>query len=126
MERYLSTSPLGMVLITVLLGIISATALKTASMQEAPLWVTILFVTAIAANFARFIIWGWVHKRYPVSASYPLASIFFPIILAVGHFFYGDPLNYWKIAGAILIMLGVGLLVREEQANKDKQLTTEE
>mgnify|MGYP000350828411 CR=1 FL=1 len=115
MGTFLITSPLLPVLATVLLGLISAVSLKSAAtFNELNLLMLFFFGLAIATNFIRFLIWGIVHKKHPISLSYPLASIFFPLILLVGHFYYGDPITTTKIIGVIFIMLGVAILISSE------------
>jgi len=116
-----NTGPLYLVSITVFLGIAAAVCLKTASSysEDDFLLITLFFLAALFFNVLRFFIWGAAHKRYPISLSYPLASTFFPLILLVEHFFYGELVTTGKMLGALTIMLGVGLLVKEEKSAND-------
>lgn len=109
--------PLPMVAITVMLGIVSAVLLKEASSQAHLSWLAIclFFVAVMVVNGLRFVLWGWVHKRHPISLSYPLGSIFFPMILFVGHYFYGEPVTAQKLLASVIIMIGVGILTAEKR-----------
>lgn len=109
----MKASPLIAVVGTVLLGLASASLLKEASsIPDIPLWLAALFLgSVLAVNLGRFVLWGYVHKRFPVSMSYPLSGIFFPLVLLLGHLAYGEPLTLGKLVGSVVIMLGVGMLL---------------
>lgn len=108
--------PLLAVTAAVFLGLISAVILKeaSASTELSLSFIILVIVVVVIVNGARFVIWGYIHRKHPISLSYPLGSIFFPLILVIGHFYYGDPISIPKIIGSIVIMIGVALLVIEE------------
>ena len=96
------------VFVAVALNILSAVTLKSiADLQEASLW---LLAGAIAVvtllNGLRFLIWGVAHRRYPLSLSYPLSSMFFPLMLGVAYW-YGETIHATQVAGTALITAGV-------------------
>lgn len=66
----------------------------------------LLTLVVVVLMFMAFKLWGFAHKHYPISFTYPLSCIFFPIILLVS-FFYGDPISLSKIIGTILVTIGV-------------------
>ncbi|HEB27820.1 MAG TPA: hypothetical protein ENI05_08605 [Porticoccus sp.] len=111
------SNPIFAVTVTVILGLMSAVSLKTASSQPEDSWqiISLLFFAVLFVNGLRFVIWGYVHKRHPVSLSYPLGSTFFPLVLLIGHFIYGEPVSAQKLVGAAIIMLGVAMLVLSER-----------
>ena len=96
---------------TVILGLISAWWLKEAadSQDVSLLALSLVIGIVLVVNFARFLIWGYVHKRYPISFSYPLNSMFFPSILVMAYF-YGEPVNINQVLGVGLITAGVAVL----------------
>ena len=100
-----------LVLSTVVLGLISAWCLKeTAQNHDVPIYVLVLVISIVSTvNAARFFIWGYIHRHYPISISYPLNSLFFPLILLLG-FFYGEEISVMKILGVALITIGVAML----------------
>lgn len=103
---------------TVVLGLMSGVLLKEASSRPdlPPAFVALAFLAVLGVNGLRFLLWNRVHKHHPVSLSYPLGSVFFPMILLVDHFFYGGPMTPLKIVASLVIMAGVGLLTLGEKA----------
>jgi drug/metabolite transporter (DMT)-like permease len=66
-------------------------------------------------NGARFLAWGYSHRRFPLSTSYPLSSVFFPLMLGVAYL-YGDPIGWNQWLGTALITTGVVWLVARVRA----------
>ncbi len=106
-----SVKPFVLVLVTVVLGLMSAWALNEAAREKNISMVMLMFVLGAVAvvNAARFFIWGFIHKRYPISMSYPLNSMFFPLIFVMGYF-YGEAVSMQKILGIIFITTGVSMI----------------
>ena len=105
-----------LVLITVMFGVASAVILKEAALRPELGWfaLAIVFALVVAVNGARFVVWGYIHNRYPLSLSYPLTSMFFPLVLALGYF-YGEPITGPKIIGVMLITGGAAILAMEDK-----------
>ncbi|TYO99022.1 Small Multidrug Resistance (SMR) protein [Geothermobacter ehrlichii] len=105
MERF---GPLLVVFFAILLNIIGAVLLKTmASRPDLSLWLLIGGVVLVAAvNILRFLVWGLAHKKYPLSKTYPLSSLFFPMILIVSYF-YGEEIRSGQILGGAIVTIGV-------------------
>ena len=103
--------PLIVVLVAVCLNVMSAVVLKTmADWGTLTLWVIAGGLsTALAINIARFLVWGYAHKKFPLSKTYPLGGLFFPMMLVVAYL-YGEPASWRQIVGALLILSGVGWL----------------
>lgn len=106
---------IALVLVTVMFGVASAVILKEAALRPnlGRLALSGVFALVIAVNGARFLVWGYIHNRYPLSLSYPLTSMFFPLVLLLGYF-YGEPITWPKIVGVLLITGGTALLAMEE------------
>ncbi|WP_242102694.1 MULTISPECIES: hypothetical protein [unclassified Lysobacter] len=75
-------------------------------------WIGILLGGVLVLNVVRFVIWGAVHRRYPLSVAYPASAVFFPGILAMAWWF-GETVGPSQVAGAGLVMVGVVVLLSE-------------
>ncbi len=64
----------------------------------------------LALYGASAIIWLWVLSRVPVSTAYPLVSLGFVLTMVGGIWWLGEPFSWFKLAGCLLIVLGVALL----------------
>jgi multidrug transporter EmrE-like cation transporter len=64
------------------------------------------FSIVFLLNGARLVIWLLANRRFPLSTTYPLTSLFFPIMLGISYA-YGEPVNLLKIVGTLLIAGGV-------------------
>ena len=112
--KYAGIHALILVFTSVILGIISAYILKEASLHN-DIGASVLVLTILAVvlvNGLRFVVWWYVHKRFPLSSSYPLSSLFFPLILIMGYA-YGEEITSTKIIGAGIIVIGVALMTHE-------------
>jgi drug/metabolite transporter (DMT)-like permease len=101
-----------LVLSTVLMQIVVAVLLKELADRHGGgswLWLGVVLSAAMGLNVLRFAVWGYTHKHYPLSRSYPLTALFFPCILAISAW-YGDPVGWQKIAGVLVIMAGIVLM----------------
>jgi hypothetical protein len=100
--------PLPLVSTTVVLQLASAWVLgSVAAMLPRPGWVigVIAILAAIGLNLLRFVIWGYAHRRFPISHTYPLTALFFPCVLVLSYF-RGDLISMHQIAGTLLITIG--------------------
>lgn len=103
-------SPLavGTMLIAVLLNVLSAVVLKSIADQNNPnlLLLATALIVALGLNGLRFLVWGYANRRFPLSNTYPLTSLFFPVMLAVSYA-YKDPVTAAQWVGTIFITAGV-------------------
>ena len=101
------------------LSLISAVVLKEAAdMSQTSLFtITALISLVILINLLRVFFWAAIHKRFRLSDSYPLTSIFFPMIMMLS-LLYGEEIGLGEIIGTSLITLGV-LLLNSEQTKSD-------
>jgi len=90
------------------LNAISAVLLKTiADHRSLGVSIVLLGLSGVfVINVLRFVLWGVAHRRYPLSETYPLTSLFFPLMLVIS-WRYGDPLGPKQILGTLLITGGV-------------------
>lgn len=99
--------------LTVMLGAVAlqvagAVLLKALAIQaqsSITFWVAVGVLGVIVLNLLRFVVWGYAHRRFPLSTSFPLSSLFFPVMLIVA-FFFGDPVEARQVIGVGLITLG--------------------
>lgn len=73
----------------------------------------------VLINLLRFWLWGMAHGRYPLSETYPLTSLFFPVMLLIS-WRYGEPVGARQIFGTCLITLGVVWLTLRKEASPAK------
>jgi drug/metabolite transporter (DMT)-like permease len=59
----------------------------------------------------RFLLWRSAHHRYPLSMTYPLTGLTFPLALVVSAL-YGEPIGSLQVLATVLITLGVILIHR--------------
>jgi multidrug transporter EmrE-like cation transporter len=64
------------------------------------------FAIVFILNGVRLVIWLLANRRFPLSTTYPLTSLFFPIMLGISYA-YGEPVDMLKIVGTLLIASGV-------------------
>lgn len=66
-----------------------------------------IVAVVIIVNFIKFTLWGYIHKQYHLSDSYPAVAIFFPIIYLIS-IVKGDAVfELSKIAGIMFILVGL-------------------
>lgn len=108
----MTVPPIVAVSATVWLGLASALVLREAAGMHDPSMLALgfLFLLSLIANAGRFVIWGYVYRRHPVSVTYPLGSTIFPLVLLVDHLRYGEPVTAPKVIASVMIMLGVAVL----------------
>lgn len=105
---------LALLLVSVAVGLnlVSAVVLKEAADKQCSslLAIAALILLVASINLLRVALWAAIHKRFRLSDSYPLTSLFFPMILALSAL-YGEEIGFTKIFGTALITLGVLLLM---------------
>lgn len=107
----------GLTLLNVCMQLASALLLKLAppyAPRHAPL-LAVLMAGVLALNVARFVLWGALHRRFPISLAYPASALFFPGILAMAWWF-DERVGPAQLAGAALVLAGVGLLLSDRDA----------
>lgn len=100
---------------TVVLQLIAAYILDEAASRQSGFGIVALVAigSAIALHGLRFALWGYAHRHYPLSHTYPMAAMFFPVILLISYL-QGDPIGAWELAGTFIIAVGVGLMAIDD------------
>ncbi len=100
---------LGIMVVAVALQVTGAVLLKTIA-DRRDSWSLAVLALGLAAvgvvDIVRLIVWGVAHRRFPLSTTFPLSSLFFPAMLGVAYL-YGDEVGTLQVAGAALITGGV-------------------
>ena len=114
---------LALVALNIALQLVNAFLIKYASgraMTQAGLVAVVLALVTVL-SFARFLVWGAMHKRFPVSVAYPATALFFPCLVAIAAA-YGEHVSFAQACGACLVTLGVVLLLRPSRSGQDESL----
>lgn len=70
------------------------------------LWVISAFLGAFLASLA----WMAAMSKLPLSGTYPVMSLTFPIVMLLSCHFFGESINSQQIISVVLIMTGIMLL----------------
>lgn len=105
------------------LQLASAALLKFASIRTDPSlqFLALVLSIVLALNFGRFVTWGAIHRRYPVSVAYPLSALFFPAVVGLA-WLTGEHVGPWQVGGAALVMTGTMMIVlaaRDQPGRQD-------
>ena len=114
---------LALVALNIALQLVNAALMKFASglpAAELGLLAAVLVLVAVL-SFGRFVVWGAMHKRFPVSVAYPATALFFPCLVAVAAAF-GEPVYATQILGAGIVTGGVLLLLLPSRSGQDESL----
>ena len=71
-----------------------------------PMFVLMIAV-AIGLNVVKFVVWGMLNQRYDLSKTYPLTSIFYPLIFIVGLVMGETVFSATKLLGLLFIVVGL-------------------
>ena len=69
------------------------------------------FLSAVLLmNGFKFFLWGYIHKYFSLSTSYPMAAMFYPIMYGIS-IYYGEAyFEMSKVIGALFIFSGAILV----------------
>lgn len=113
-----------LILVAVNIGLmlINASLIKYATelLHANVLLVVGLLAIVLVISFGRFVVWGAMHKRFPVSVAYPATALFFPCVVALAYL-YGEHVSVAQASGAALVSLGVIVLLRPSTAAKRRK-----
>ena len=114
---------LALVALNIALQLANAALIKFASgLSAAQLGLVAAVLVVVAGlSFARFVVWGAMHKRFPVSIAYPATALFFPCLVAIAAAF-GETVSAAQILGAGIVTLGVLMLLLPSGSGQDESL----
>jgi len=93
------------------LTVLSGVILKEGGRAEGWLVAVLAIGAAGVVNVARLLTWRTAHRRYPLSLTYPLTGLTFPMVLAVSAF-YDEPVGPIQLISVALIAIGVTFIHR--------------
>lgn len=67
-------------------------------------------ISGVASGGLAAICWILAMTRLPISVAYPFMALTFPLVVVVSHYLFDEHLSVSKVAGVLLIMLGVSLV----------------
>lgn len=107
--------PLILVVATLLIGLLSAATLDSlADMDSVKPEIFVLGVgIVLGINGFRFALWNYIHKLYPLSRTYPMTALFFPLILCLS-IAKGESVTISQFLGVAIITFGVFQLSKME------------
>ena len=98
------------VLIIVLINILTILATRYATQVSYTETIVMILLGILFVNAFKFLLWGYVHKRYPLGRSYPIVAIFYPLMYVISIYYGEAQWEATKIVGSSLILIGVVIL----------------
>lgn len=93
---------------TVLITVLSSLLLDYGAKKTTAIFVAVFFILlTLFVNFIKFLLWGKIHKKYDLSNSYPLTSMFFPLIYIIAIIKGQNDFELTKTIGIIFIVAGI-------------------
>lgn len=68
--------------------------------------------SSILATFLAGVSWMLTMTKFEISYAYPFTSLQFVFILALGVLFFGESFSWMKMAGTILVIIGLIIIVK--------------
>ena len=98
-----------LVILTVLIQVFASLILDLTAKGEGKYSLISLAIIfgVFALHGIRFIFWGYIHTKYDLSQSYPLISVFFPIIFIIALIKGDTELSVFKVLGVLFIIFGI-------------------
>lgn len=107
-----------LVLSTVVITISSSILLDYGAKNYNSLFISIIFIfLVLGINYLKFRFWGFIHKNYNLSNSYPLTSLFFPLIYIISIIKGQSSFEVSKTVGVLFILIGIFILGRVRSKN---------
>lgn len=103
---------IGLTTINIVIQLVIAAVVKYSTIHT-HLWVLVaVYVVVLALNVGRFVVWGIIHKHFPIGIAYASSALLFPAIVLMSYL-YGEPVAWHHVLGVVLVMGGVVALVRD-------------
>ncbi len=69
-------------------------------------------LAGLAIYFGSALVWLFILSRVEVSVAYPFVALGFVLTALLGHVLFGEVLTMQRIAGILLVCVGVAVLAR--------------
>ena len=103
-------------ILTVANTLVSAVAGKYIALDLRFSKTLIIWLIVMAVSYAaKFLFWMILHRKFKLSFIYPILSINYFIALFLGKTLFGEPITAFKIAGSVILVLGVFLILLSSQ-----------
>lgn len=105
---------IGLTAINIAVQLINAAIIKESTVLTSAewVWLFLVYVVVLGFNGVRFVVWGIIHRRYPIGVAYASTALLFPAIVTLSYI-YGEPVTLKHLVGVFLVMIGVVSLVRQ-------------
>jgi drug/metabolite transporter (DMT)-like permease len=107
-----------LLLANISLQVISFVFVKFAALDSVDyisLFLSLFYVAGLTAVVVRAVVWQLILKRVELSKAYPLNAVVPVLILVASIYFFHESISRYNVLGALLIVPGILLLVKEEQ-----------
>jgi multidrug transporter EmrE-like cation transporter len=94
------------VLSTVIFTLMTSVLLNIASDKSHYIAFSIIALV-IFINAVKFFLWGLLNKKYDLSKTYPLTTLFYPLIFLYSVIFDNGHVTLQKVVGISVIIIGV-------------------
>lgn len=84
-------------------------------------WINPWYIASYACLLLRGLLWIGVLSKRRLVWAYPILALANPVILAISHLLFGEPLGPGPIVGASLIVIGVSLMGRAPDRSREGQ-----
>lgn len=105
--------PVALIGLASLLTVASGVILKEGGEADAIWFAGAAILAAGAVNLLRLVVWRRAHRLYPLSLTYPLTGLTFPLVLIVSAL-YDEPVGPVQVGAVVLIVVGVTLIHRSQ------------
>ena len=75
----------------------------------------IWLIVMVFSYAAKFLFWMILHRKFKLSFIYPILSINYFVALFLGKTLFGEPITAFKIAGSVILVVGVFLILLSSQ-----------
>ena len=75
----------------------------------------IWLIVMVVSYAAKFLFWMILHRKFKLSFIYPILSINYFVALFLGKTLFGEPITAFKIAGSVILVVGVFLILLSSQ-----------
>jgi multidrug transporter EmrE-like cation transporter len=104
----------GLTLVNTFVQIATMSLIKYSTAVEETQYIVLFgfYVAILAFNVGRFVVWGRIHREFPLGIAYASSAIIFPCIVLLS-IVYGEPFMWHQLVGVALVMTGVVALMRD-------------
>lgn len=106
-ERFTLTLLFVFIVITNIIGFINLKVMSQLHiLKDVSLFIGLSVLHFIIVS-SRMVTWFKILRKETLSSAYPMISITFPVMLIISNKFFGETVTLLKVAGTILIILGI-------------------